>query len=123
MLNTSENTSGMYTEQITQLTNAAKAIGYDLKNTDLLWEALQAAGSPVQAIGHGRLVQGNKPLAGVGDALLYLVLRMQSRTLNLHSRMCSAAIGALGTFVTTPRLRLQMSCRDFNSTSAGPGQQ
>lgn len=109
----------MHTKKVTQLTNAAEAIGYDFKNPDLLWEALQASGSPVQVIDRRRLVQGNKLLAGIGDAALCLVLKMQSRTLNLHSRMCEC----IRTFVITSRLRLHMSCRGVKYTSASPGQQ
>lgn len=77
----------MNTEKAIKLTNAALAIGHDFRNVDLLWEALQAAGSPEQEIGRKRLVEGNKSLAAVGDAVLNLVCKRQGRTLNLRIGM------------------------------------
>lgn len=103
----------MNTEQVTKLTNAARAIGYDFQHADLLWEALQAAGSPVQDIGHRRLVEGNKPLAAVGDAVLKLVCKKQGRNLNLRIGVCNC----IRTFVTTPILILCMYYRAFCSTN------
>lgn len=73
----------MHTEKVTQLSNAAEAIGYESGNPDLLWETLQAAGSPVQVMGRSLPVQGIKSLAGVGDSIMHIVLKRQSRTLNL----------------------------------------
>ncbi|KAK3080992.1 hypothetical protein LTS18_011228 [Coniosporium uncinatum] len=50
-------------------------LAYQFKNPDLLWEALQAAGSCVTNIGGRRLFNdGNKRLALVGDAAMRATL-------------------------------------------------
>ncbi|KAJ9663579.1 hypothetical protein H2201_005540 [Coniosporium apollinis] len=49
-------------------------LGYQFNDSDLLWEALQAAGSPVVYIGARHLRDGNKRLALLGDTVLKLVL-------------------------------------------------
>lgn len=49
-------------------------IDYTFGNPLLLWEALQAAGSPVYSIGQRRLFDGNKRLAVLGDIVLDLAL-------------------------------------------------
>ncbi|CAD6593755.1 MAG: hypothetical protein ASARMPRED_007912 [Alectoria sarmentosa] len=49
-------------------------IDYQFTNTGMIWEALQAAGSPVYVIGNRRLVDGNKRLAVLGDKVLDLAL-------------------------------------------------
>jgi hypothetical protein len=40
----------------------------------LVWEALQAAGASVDYIDGHQLPEGNKPLAGVGDRVIALVI-------------------------------------------------
>ena len=49
-------------------------IGYRFTESSMIWEALQAAGSPVQVIGNRRIVGGNKRLAVLGDCVLDLAL-------------------------------------------------
>lgn len=49
-------------------------IGYQFTDRSTIWEALQAAGSPVLVIGNRILVGGNKRLAVVGDSVLDLAL-------------------------------------------------
>lgn len=49
-------------------------IGYQFTNTCVIWEALQAAGSPVYVIGNRILLDGNKRLAVLGDKVLDLAL-------------------------------------------------
>lgn len=49
-------------------------IGYSFTDPWMIWEALQAAGSPVNIIGNRRLVDGNKRLALLGDTVLQLAL-------------------------------------------------
>ena len=49
-------------------------IGYQFTETSMIWEALQAAGSPVQVIGNRRIDAGNKRLAILGDCVLDLAL-------------------------------------------------
>lgn len=49
-------------------------IDYKFSNPLILWEALQAAGSPVFSIGDRRLFDGNKRLAVLGDIVLDLAL-------------------------------------------------
>lgn len=59
----------------TQMVEGCQAVlGYDFNDSDLLWEALQAAGSPVFAVGGRYLPDGNKRLALLGDTVLKLVL-------------------------------------------------
>lgn len=53
---------------------AEAIIGRTFNNRLLLWEALQAAGSPVLLIGNRRLENGNKRLAVLGDTVLQLAL-------------------------------------------------
>lgn len=57
-----------------KIQGAEKITGYTFNNSLLLWEALQAAGSPVHFIGGRRLENGNKRLAILGDTVLQLAL-------------------------------------------------
>lgn len=52
------------------------AIGYKFHNPWLLWEALQAAGSPVCQLNIPRYEEGNMRLAIVGDRILDLLLAL-----------------------------------------------
>jgi ribonuclease III len=49
-------------------------IGYTFIDKNRLWEALQMQGSGVTRIGDRRVLEGNKSIAIVGDAVLSLVL-------------------------------------------------
>jgi ribonuclease III len=49
-------------------------IGYTFSNKNRLWEALQMAGSGVTRIGDKSILEGNKSIAIVGDAVLSLIL-------------------------------------------------
>lgn len=51
-------------------------IGYQFTETSMIWEALQAAGSGVYAIGNRYLYKGNKGLAVLGDKVLDLALAL-----------------------------------------------
>lgn len=57
-----------------KIEGAQTVIGYTFKKSRLLWEALQAAGSPVLRIGNRNLLDGNKRLAILGDRVLELAL-------------------------------------------------
>lgn len=57
-----------------KIQGAQAVIGYTFKKPFLLWEALQAAGSPVLRIGNRNLLDGNKRLAILGDRVLELAL-------------------------------------------------
>jgi hypothetical protein len=60
-------------------------IGYHCtKDPTLLWEALQAAGSPVRIAGDREILDGNKKLAALGDAVADHWL-----WLNLYKSSCS----------------------------------
>jgi len=48
-------------------------------NRRLVWEALQAAGALVDFIDGWYLPEGNKPLAGVGDRVIALVVADDAR--------------------------------------------
>ncbi|EON64602.1 hypothetical protein W97_03835 [Coniosporium apollinis CBS 100218] len=69
-------------------------LGYDFNDSDLLWEALQAAGSPVFAVGRRFLPDGNKRLAILGDAVLKLIL-IRDGYVHDESRGTGATIAAL----------------------------
>ncbi|KAK6225459.1 hypothetical protein QIS74_01506 [Colletotrichum tabaci] len=60
----------MNSDRDTKLEMAMVIIGYQFVDTNWLWEALQAAGSPVQVIGIRSVREGNKILALYGDRLL-----------------------------------------------------
>lgn len=45
----------------------------------LVWEALQAAGADNDFTGGHRLLEGNKPLAGVGNRVISLVITEKAR--------------------------------------------
>ena len=64
----------MSTTIVAQVQGAENAIRYQSSDTDLIWEALQAAGSGVLSIGGRPLMDGNKRLALLGDASLKLAL-------------------------------------------------
>ena len=49
-------------------------IGRHFTDPNTLWEALQAAGSPVVFIGTRRISDGHKRLALIGDSVLKLAL-------------------------------------------------
>lgn len=49
-------------------------IGYVFNDPFILWEALQAAGSPIRSAGLRVFPDGNKRLAVLGDTVLELVL-------------------------------------------------
>ncbi|KAF9871128.1 hypothetical protein CkaCkLH20_11297 [Colletotrichum karsti] len=51
---------------------AMEIIGYDLSETDWLWEALQAPGSVVKQIGDRLLLEGNRSLAAHGTKVIDL---------------------------------------------------
>lgn len=63
-----------WTGQTEKVEGCQTAIKYRFNDPELLWEALQAAGSPVFAIRGRRLLDGNKRLALLGDTVLKLVL-------------------------------------------------
>jgi hypothetical protein len=48
-------------------------------NRRLVWEALQAAGASVDFVDGQYLPEGNKPLAGVGDRVLALIVADDAR--------------------------------------------
>jgi len=53
---------------------AERIIGYTFSNRDLLWEALQVAGSGQARIGGRNTAKGNERLAIVGDGVLSYIL-------------------------------------------------
>jgi hypothetical protein len=53
-----------------------------------VWHALQRAGSYVSTVAGRRLVQGNKPLAMVGDKLLDTVLMIGALQHGHEKRIC-----------------------------------
>ncbi|KAK2730150.1 ribonuclease III [Colletotrichum kahawae] len=54
---------------------AMAIIGYEFRDRDLLWEALQGKGSLVTQIGGRLLRDNNKKMALVGDGFITLVIR------------------------------------------------
>ncbi|KAI8192377.1 Ribonuclease 3 [Colletotrichum sp. SAR 10_65] len=61
-----------------RMSDAEEILGYDFKDPRWLWEALQAAGSPVTRVGARSLREGNKQLAGLGDRIISVVIVMTS---------------------------------------------
>ncbi|KAI8284071.1 Ribonuclease 3 [Colletotrichum sp. SAR11_57] len=61
-----------------RMSDAEEILGYDFKDPRWLWEALQAAGSPVTRVGTRSLREGNKQLAGLGDRIISVVIVMTS---------------------------------------------
>ncbi|KAH0428176.1 RNase [Colletotrichum camelliae] len=57
-----------------KMSDAEEILGYDFKDPRWLWEALQAAGSPVTRVGTRSLREGNKQLAGLGDRIISVVI-------------------------------------------------
>ncbi|KAK4692495.1 hypothetical protein P7C71_g4727, partial [Lecanoromycetidae sp. Uapishka_2] len=64
----------MASSMAAKIHGAEAIIGHTFANQLLLWEALQAAGSPVHMVGTRRLDNGNKRLAVLGDTVLQLAL-------------------------------------------------
>lgn len=64
-----------------KLNRAQVIVAYNFVDAELLWEALQAAGSGVFACDNGRRLttEGNKPLAAVGDSVLSLYYKVRGR--------------------------------------------
>ncbi|KAI8152424.1 hypothetical protein K4K49_010734 [Colletotrichum sp. SAR 10_70] len=61
-----------------RMSDAEEILGYDFKDPRWLWEALQAAESPVTRVGTRSLREGNKQLAGLGDRIISVVIVMTS---------------------------------------------
>ncbi|KAI8235137.1 Ribonuclease 3 [Colletotrichum sp. SAR 10_86] len=61
-----------------RMSDAEEILGYNFKDPRWLWEALQAAGSPVTRVGTRSLREGNKQLAGLGDRIISVVIVMTS---------------------------------------------
>ena len=61
-------------EKAAKLENAQAAMSYRFTDPHILWEALQAASSGVHSAGNRVIIDGNKRLAMIGDAILKLVL-------------------------------------------------
>lgn len=58
----------------TSLAAVEDIIGHKFGDSSKLWEALQAKGSPVSYINGRHILEGNKRLALIGDAVLRLAL-------------------------------------------------
>ncbi|KAI1734338.1 ribonuclease III domain-containing protein [Xylaria scruposa] len=54
---------------------AQQILNYKFQNEDLLWEALQTPAASITVLNGLKLTQGNKGLAGVGDAVITLVIK------------------------------------------------
>lgn len=67
-------------DMVAKLELAQSILGYQFQDPSLLWEALQAPGSGVPGFAGRRYTnEGNKPLAGIGDALLSLYVKDRAR--------------------------------------------
>ncbi len=64
----------MSVQMAAKIQGVEDTILYYFNNSDILWEALQAAGSGVTSIGGRPLMDGNKRLAILGDAVLNVAL-------------------------------------------------
>ena len=73
-------------------------------NRRLVWEALQAAGASVDFVDGQYLPEGNKPLAGIGDRVLALIVADNARDDGLRiGRLTSSKIRASGLCSFTSR--------------------
>ena len=64
----------MAADMATSIRKVQTIIDYQFVDTLKLWEALQAAGSPVRIIGGRNVPDGQKRLAMIGDSVLKLAL-------------------------------------------------
>ncbi len=64
----------MSTQMAAKIQGVEDTILYYFNNSDILWEALQAAGSGVTSVGGRPLMDGNRRLAILGDAVLNVAL-------------------------------------------------
>ena len=64
----------MSVQMIGKIQGVEETIGYEFNNRSILWEALQAAGSGVTAVDGRPLMDGNKRLALLGDAIIDVAL-------------------------------------------------
>ena len=64
----------MAAQMATYVSGVEKIIGHQFADRHKLWEALQAAGSPVRFIGARSIPDGQKRLAMIGDSVLKLAL-------------------------------------------------
>ncbi|KAL9596605.1 MAG: hypothetical protein Q9219_005688 [cf. Caloplaca sp. 3 TL-2023] len=69
--------SHLRTPDLTRTHACEQVIGYEFKGPLLLWEALQADGSPIALGCNPRFRSGNKRLAVVGDRVLDLLLSLK----------------------------------------------
>jgi hypothetical protein len=61
---------------------AQQILNYQFRDEDLLWEALQAHGSNVNTLKGRPLIQGNKGLAGLGNVVITLVIKLNCYMMN-----------------------------------------
>lgn len=64
----------MATQMNAHVAGVEAIVGRQFTDPNKLWEALQAAGSPVLFIGTRRISDGHKRLALIGDSVLKLAL-------------------------------------------------
>ncbi|KAI0446831.1 ribonuclease III domain-containing protein [Xylaria telfairii] len=70
------------TDRASKLVTAQQILNYEFQNKDLLYEALQTPGLNTASSNENTLVEGNKRLAGVGDAVITLVIKLDCYMMN-----------------------------------------
>lgn len=79
-----------------KIADASLIIGYQFINRAWLWEALQAAGSPVLGVPDRRFREGNKRLAGLGDRILSMIIVKRAVGENI----------SIGSYISNPALHI-----------------
>ncbi|KAI1813373.1 ribonuclease III domain-containing protein [Poronia punctata] len=87
--------------KIQKLQLAQQITGHTFKNPDWLWEALQAAGSDVSKLNGRTLPEGNRPLAGLGDLVIDLIIKSDCYNSNMST---GSTVTLLQTRVNNNRL-------------------
>ncbi|KAH8164792.1 hypothetical protein CIB48_g3440 [Xylaria polymorpha] len=70
------------TDRASKLVAAQQILNYEFQNKDLLYEAMQTPGSNTASSNEHTLIEGNKRLAGVGDAVITLVIKLDCYMMN-----------------------------------------
>ncbi|KAH9887761.1 ribonuclease III domain-containing protein [Xylariomycetidae sp. FL2044] len=103
-------------EKARQIQSAMAIIGYDFVNTELLWEALQAAGNGTVICNKRYIREGNKSLAAIGDKILGLLIVKEG-----YYRQDRIGVIAIRTAEVCSNERLATICDDTGLTECIKG--
>ncbi|KAI0555164.1 ribonuclease III domain-containing protein [Xylaria curta] len=86
---------------------AQQILKYKFQDEDLLWEALQTPTSNVAVLNGRKLTQGNKGLAGVGDAVITLVIKREYYSMDRNIGETTQSLNRL-----TNNCQFAFNCRE-----------